>query len=637
MIEVFVAVHGEPLQAALPGTSVHDRSGRSSGIRPRCLHRCLHLVPPILKPAFAWHRPKESNGCLFTRSAHTTSTLAQGRSPWRHERSHRTTISLRPSSTPVDGDCALLRPLPEGSRNSSTRLDQPQQARRGLLVVALSFLYRLVRRVFEAARVHRLDAAAKDAEILVLRHQLAVLRRQVDCPRFTWSDRAFVALFACLVPRECWRSFLVTPQTILGWHRTLVKKRWTYPHRGPGHPSLPEETVNLICRLARENPRWGYLRIVGELKKIGVTVSKTSVASVLRRHGFPPAPRRMAPTWSQFLSTQAKGIVATDFFHVDTVLLHRYYVLFIIEVQSRVVHVLGATTNPNGAWVTQVARNFASDVDDAGRSFRFLIRDRDTKFMGSFDEVFTSIGIESIRTPVRSPRGHAYAERFVRTIRQECLDHLLVVSRRHLDQVLAEYVRHYNEARPHRGLQLSQPIARPATAIGAEAITHRDVPGGIIHEYDRAPCPHVARHPQKRHGASETKYSALGQQAGSTARAGQAIPLTRNPPSLLHTSTEMAPLRVFGPFRPIGTHWFPDRAQRRQACLRRVQGHTAGGRWADRPLAGPLAPVRPMAPPWFPDRARRRQACLRRVQGHTAGGRWADRPLAGPLAHRAGL
>jgi transposase InsO family protein len=355
-----------------------------------------------------------------------------------------------------------------------------------LLVVALSFLYRLVRRVFEAVRVHRLDAAAKDAEILVLRHQLAVLRRQVDCPRFTWSDRAFVALFACLVPRECWRSFLVTPQTILGWHRSLVKKRWTYPHRGPGRPSLPEETVNLICRLARENPRWGYLRIVGELKKIGVTVSKTSVASVLRRHGFPPAPRRMGPTWSQFLSAQAKGIVATDFFHVDTVLLHRYYVLFIIEVQSRVVHVLGATTNPNGAWVTQVARNFASDVDDAGRSFRFLIRDRDTKFTRSFDEVFTSIGIESIRTPVRSPRANAYAERFVRTIRQECLDHLLVVSRRHLDQVLAEYVRHYNEARPHRGLQLSQPIARPVTAIGGEAITRRDVLGGIIHEYDRA-------------------------------------------------------------------------------------------------------------------------------------------------------
>jgi hypothetical protein len=157
---------------------------------------------------------------------------------------------------------------PEGSRNSLTQLDQPKLAQRSSPSMALSFLYRLVRRVFEAVRVHRLDAAAKDAEILVLRHQLAVLRRQVDCPRFTWSDRAFVALFACLVPRECWRSFLVTPQTILGWHRSLVKKRWTYQHRGPGRPSLPEETVNLICRLARENQQWGYLRIVGELKEV---------------------------------------------------------------------------------------------------------------------------------------------------------------------------------------------------------------------------------------------------------------------------------------------------------------------------------------------------------------------------------
>ena len=144
-------------------------------------------------------------------------------------------------------------------------------------------------------------------------------------------------------------------------------------------------------------------RIVGELKKLGVTVSNTSVATVLRRHGLPPAPRRAGPTWSEFLSAQAKGIVATDFFHVDTVLLRRYYVLFVIELERRVVHVLGATTNPNGPWVTQVARNFAADLEEAGRRIRFLIRDRDTKFTVSFDEVFASIGVETIRIPVRSP------------------------------------------------------------------------------------------------------------------------------------------------------------------------------------------------------------------------------------------
>jgi putative transposase len=357
-----------------------------------------------------------------------------------------------------------------------------------LPLVALSFLYRLIQRVIEVGRVHRMDTAAKDAEILVLRHQLAALRRTVARPRFTWSDRAIVALLSGLVPREHWRSFLITPETILGWHRSLVKKRWTYPSRRPGHPSVPEETVELICRLARENPRWGYLRVVGELKKLGVCVSKTSVAAVLRRNGLPPAPRRKGPTWSQFLSAQAKGIVATDFFHLDTVLLRRYYVLFVIETHSRVVHILGVTANPNGPWVTQVARNFASELEDSGRKFRFLVRDRDAKFTRNFDEVFASIGVETIRTPVRSPRANAFAERFVRTIRQECLDHQLVISRRHLESVLGEYVRHYNQARPHRGLNLGLPIPRslPFPPVDHGAVTRRDILGGIIHEYDRA-------------------------------------------------------------------------------------------------------------------------------------------------------
>jgi len=179
-------------------------------------------------------------------------------------------------------------------------------------------------------------------------------------------------------------------------------------------------------------------------------VSKTSVSSVLRRHGLPPANRRAGPIWTEFLSAQAKGIVATDFFHVDTVLLRRYYVLFVVEFERRVVHVLGVTTNPSGAWVTQVARNFAADLHDAGRRFNFLIRDRDSKFTSSFDEVFASIGVEIIKTPMRSPRANAFAERFVLTVRNECLDHLLVISRRHLESVLNEYVRHYNNERPHR-------------------------------------------------------------------------------------------------------------------------------------------------------------------------------------------
>ena len=351
--------------------------------------------------------------------------------------------------------------------------------------MALSFVYRLARRVIEFARIHRMRDVAKDAEILVLRHQLAVLRRQVARPRFSWTDRAIIGALAELVPRERWAAFLVNPETILRWHRALVRRRWTYPHRPPGRPSLPEPTVELIVRLARENPRWGYLRIVGELKKLGITVSKGSVANVLRSHRLPPAPRRSGPTWTEFLRAQAKGIVATDFFTVDTVTLRRYYVLFVIEVESRVVHLLGVTTNPNGPSATQVARNLAADLEEAGRRLRLLIRDRDTKFTTGFDQIFASIGAETILTPVRAPNANAFAERWVRTVREDCLDHLLVLSKRHLESVLAEYVEHYNQGRPHRSLDLTAP-QQPPPSQREGGIRRRDLLGGLIHEYERA-------------------------------------------------------------------------------------------------------------------------------------------------------
>ena len=346
--------------------------------------------------------------------------------------------------------------------------------------MALSFLYRFVRRVIEVVRVHRMDAVAKDAEILVLRHQLAVLQCQAGRPRFTWSDRALVSALARLIPRERLTSFLVTPETILRWHRALVRRRWTYPHRSHGRPALAQETVELIVRLARENPRWGYLRIVGELKKLGVTVSKTSVAAVLRRHRFLPAPRRSGPTWGEFLRAQAQGILATDFFTVDTITLRRLYVLFVIGIDRRRVHLLGVTAKPNGPWVTQVARNFASDLEGAGRRFRFLIRDRDTKFTASFDTVLTSIDIETIRTPVASPRASAFAERFVRTIRNESLDHLLVVSQRHLETF---------PRRVHPPLQRSQTPPRPPTRSTAPP------PGDLDHRWrQRRPSRCSRRH-----------------------------------------------------------------------------------------------------------------------------------------------
>jgi putative transposase len=227
-----------------------------------------------------------------------------------------------------------------------------------------------------------MDAVAKDAEILVLRHQLAVLRQQVAGPRFSWGDRAFIATLARLVPRERWAAFLVTPETILRWHRALVRRHWTHPHRSPGRPPLPKETICLIVRLAEENPRWGYLRIVGELKKLGVTVSKGSVANVLRRHGLPPAPRREGPTWVEFLRSQAKGVLATDFFSVDTATFRQLYVLFVIEIHSRAVHILGVTEHPTAAFVTQVARNLVGDLVARGRSFRFLNGHRPHRGLG---------------------------------------------------------------------------------------------------------------------------------------------------------------------------------------------------------------------------------------------------------------
>ena len=232
--------------------------------------------------------------------------------------------------------------------------------------MALSFFYRLFSRVFELVRLHRMDAAVKDAEILVLRHQLAVLRRQVTRPHFSWYDRAIIATLARLVPRERWAAFLITPETILRWHRALVRRRWTYAHRGPGRPPLPHETVELIVRLARENPRWKYLRIVGELRKLGIAVSKGSVANVLRRHHLHPAPRRSGPTWVEFLHAQAKGIVATDFFIVDTVLCRRYCVLFVIELERRVVHLLGVAGESIPAEATPGARVFGGTLNGVG-------------------------------------------------------------------------------------------------------------------------------------------------------------------------------------------------------------------------------------------------------------------------------
>jgi putative transposase len=330
------------------------------------------------------------------------------------------------------------------------------------------------------------DDGTKDLEILVLRHQLRVLRRKTGRPRFTAGDRVLLAAVSRALSRQRWASFLVTPQTLLRWHRTLVRRKWTYgKKRTPGRPSIDSQVTALIMRMGRENPRWGCVRICGELRKLGIRVGATTIRTLLRRHGLGPAPRRTGPTWAQFLRAQADGVVACDFFTVETIRLKTLYVLFFIHLSSRRVIAAGVTANPDSVWVTQQARNVVMDLNDQALAVRILLRDHDAKFTGSFDEVFCSDGAEVIRTPIRAPKANAHAERWVHTVRAECLDWTLVLGQRHLLRLVRVYVRHYNQQRPHRGLALAVPEAREQRSprVDPREVSRRDVLGGLIHEY----------------------------------------------------------------------------------------------------------------------------------------------------------
>src|SRR3989449_8013844 len=326
----------------------------------------------------------------------------------------------------------------------------------------------------------------KDVEIAVLRHQLAVLHRQVARPRYAPTDRLILATLARLLPRERWSAFLVTPATLLRWHRGFVRRQWTSARKPRVRKGLDPAVVELVLRLARENPRWGYLRICGECAKLGMRVSATSVRNVLRRNGLGPAPRRGGPTWAEFLRSQAAGVLACDFFTVETVALTRMYVLFFIELERRLVWLDGVTAHPTGEWVTQQARNLAMSLAERATRITLLVRDRDAKFVASFDTVFAADSVRVVKTPVRAPRANADAERWVRSVRTECLDWILIWNRRHLERVLSAYVDHYNRARPHRGIGLEIPVAPDKVPPRMGPIERVDVLGGLIHEYHRA-------------------------------------------------------------------------------------------------------------------------------------------------------
>jgi putative transposase len=345
-----------------------------------------------------------------------------------------------------------------------------------------ALLYAVLRRVIGSG-----DPSADrelQIEVVVLRHQVKVLSRKVGRPQLRRIDKAFLAACSRVVPRHRWGSFIVAPSTLLRWHRELVRRKWTFKQKCHGRPPIDPELGALICRMGRENPRWGYLRIKGECRKLGVSVAATTVKKVLRAAGLEPAPRRDGPSWSEFLRGQAQAVWACDFFTIETALLRTLYVLFFLEVGSRRLHVATSTRNPSGEFVAQQARNLAMDGELEGVGF--LIRDRDSKYTRAFDEVFISEGVRVIKASVRAPKANAFAERFVRTVRHEVLDLTLVLGRGPLNRILRRYAEHYNAQRPHRGLDLRTPAGASERPIQPRCpgVRRIDVLGGLIHEYE---------------------------------------------------------------------------------------------------------------------------------------------------------
>ncbi|MHB1726335.1 MAG: integrase core domain-containing protein [Acidimicrobiales bacterium] len=354
--------------------------------------------------------------------------------------------------------------------------------------MTLLFLYRAFCRLIQLIGLTFRRDTYLAIEVVMLRHEVAVLRRQVHRPALEPADRAVLAGLARLVPRQHLGRFFVRPETLLRWHRDLVAKRWSYPHGRPGRPGIAKGTTALVLRLAKENPQWGYRRIHGELATMGIVIAPSSVWAILKRHGVDPSPRRSGPTWVEFLSAQAKGMMACDFFHVDTVFLRRLYVLVFIHHDTRLVRIGGVTAKPSADWVTQQARNLSMDLADQANAVKFLIRDRDTKFTASFDAVFAGDGTRIVKSPVRAPRANAICERVIGTLRRECLDRMLILGRRHLETVLAGYVEHYNSHRPHRSLSQRAPSALASTAaligvVDPTRLRRTERLGGLIHEY----------------------------------------------------------------------------------------------------------------------------------------------------------
>ena len=321
------------------------------------------------------------------------------------------------------------------------------------------------------------------AENMVLRHRLAVETRGAPRPKLGRRDRLFFATLSREVPRKRWGAFGFSPKTVLRWHRELVAAKWTFRHKRMGRPPIDPELAALIVKMAKNSSDWGCYRVRGELQGLGIRVGVTTIRRILRRAGVPPAPRRDGPTWAEFLRAQADVILACDFFTVETVFLRTLYVLVYIEIGSRRLRFSVATEHPGGLFCTQQARelSMSGDLDDIS----FLIRDRDSKYIRSFDDVFRAEGIRVIKTPIKAPNANAFAERSIGTIRREVTDRILILGRRHLDLVLGGFAHHYNSHRPHQGIDLFAPetIGTARSPVPIADIRRRRVVGGLIHEY----------------------------------------------------------------------------------------------------------------------------------------------------------
>ena len=356
--------------------------------------------------------------------------------------------------------------------------------------MCLRFVFLLITRVASWLQLSRHEEARQTAEILILRHQLAVLQRQQPRrPDLNWADRALLAALLSVIPkaRRQGLRLLVTPDTILRWHRDIARRRWAArsKRRRTGRPTTRRDIKALVLRLAKENSEWGYRRIHGELAGLGVNIAASTVWEILRTNGIDPAARRTGPTWSQFLRSQAEAILACDFFSVDLLDGTQAYVLTVIGHATRRIRILGVTLHPTGEWTTQQARNLIMDLGEQAERMKFMIRDRGSNFTAAFDAVLADAGIRTVLCNVRTPRMNAIAERWIGGCRRELLDRTLIWNQSHLQQILRDYENHHNQHRPHRFLHGAAPLKPLPEPVDLEQyrVRRQARVGGLINEY----------------------------------------------------------------------------------------------------------------------------------------------------------